>query len=100
MITVIVTLKVKNFTHLKTFEQEAVKIMSAHEGCLVGAYETEHHDDGTGEEVHILEFPNLESFNSYREDARFKEFVSLRKKAIVSTDVKVSSTSKEYKVNI
>lgn len=96
MINVLVTLTVKDFTLLAEFECQAVKVMQSHGGELIRAFESHRSDDGSGEEIHLLEFPSQAEFDAYRADSVLVEYAELRQKAIVSTAVIISDKIKEY----
>ena len=96
MIQIYVKLAVKDFKALETFEQQAVAIMQRYEGRVVAAFETAHEVDGTGEEIHILEFPSEAQFAQYRTDKDLAGFAALRDQAISATEVKVSLRIKSY----
>ena len=89
-------LQVRDFDALDEFERKASEIMSDYDGRIVAAFETCRNEDGSGEEVHLLEFKNEESFTSYRNDDRHQAVKSLREKAISSTEVKIKLSEKSY----
>jgi uncharacterized protein (DUF1330 family) len=96
MIKIVVILDVNNFDALSEFEQIAVKVMAKYQGGIISAFETSRFSDGTGEEVHILEFPSEQEFLRYRNDESLVEYADLRKKAISNTQIKISSCFKSY----
>jgi uncharacterized protein (DUF1330 family) len=96
MINVLVTLEVIDFDLLATFETKAVNIMHSHGGRLISAFETVRNENGSGQEVHVLEFPNEDTFIEYRRDSRLLEQAELRNKAIASAKVIISSALKNY----
>jgi len=96
MINILVTLEIKSFSLLADFEAKAVQVMRAHGGCIVRAFETVRNDDGSGQEIHLLEFPNINAFNEYRADSKLLEYAELRDSAIAETTVTISDKQKEY----
>lgn len=96
MITILVRLEVKDFSALEEFESQAARIMQNYQGRISSAFETIRKPDGSGEEIHILEFPNEESFANYRADKSLAALSSLRNKAISNTEVKISVSIKSY----
>ncbi len=70
MIHVFAKIQVINFSALEKFEREAAKIMLEHQGRFLTAFETQRNTDGSGEEIHILEFQSAEHFEKYRQDAK------------------------------
>ena len=89
-------LQVRDFDALDEFERKASDIMSDHGGKIVAAFESCRNEDGSGEEVHLLDFKNEEGFTNYRNDDRHQALKSLRDKAIASTEVKVVLKEKSY----
>ncbi|TBR41375.1 DUF1330 domain-containing protein [Marinomonas agarivorans] len=96
MIHVLVKLTVKNFTALETFERKAARIMVRYEGQILTAFETIRNENNTGEEIHILAFPDEAAFLAYRADAELVELAKLRDEAIIKTDIHLSLTAKSY----
>ena len=96
MINILVRLDVKDFDILEKFEQQAVKIMADYQGRVLSAFETIHNADGSGQEIHLLAFPNEEAFSGYRNDSSLAKLTDLRDQAIANTEVEVSLSVKEY----
>lgn len=96
MIQVLVRLEVKDFLKLYEFESLAVRQMAIYGGILITAFETARSDDGTGEEVHVLQFPSIDAFNHYKVDDVMAKLSNLRSQAIAKTSVDVSSSLKMY----
>ena len=96
MINILVTLEVKNFDLLALFEIKAAEIMRAHGGHIISAFETIRNEDDSGQEIHLLEFPNDASFEEYRADVRHIEHAELRDKAIDTTSIVISRELKNY----
>jgi hypothetical protein len=93
---VMVTLSVKNFDALEAFEKEAAVIMASHGAVMIKAFESRREYDGSGEEIHIIEFPTPAAFEAYRTDERLFELSELHEQAIIDMDLKVSQTTKQY----
>jgi uncharacterized protein (DUF1330 family) len=96
MINILVTLEVKDFYSLTLFETKATEIMRSHGGHIVSAFETVRNEDNSGQEIHLLEFPNDAAFAEYRADSRLLEHAELRSKAINSINVVKPRTLKNY----
>ncbi len=96
MINILVTIEVKDFNLLASFEKKALKIMKLHGGHILRAFETHRNDDGSGQEIHILEFPNDSAFLDYRANPQLLEHAGLRDKAIKSINVEKSIEHKNY----
>jgi len=96
VIHILVKLEIKDFSALEVFEAQASVIMEKYQGRIVSAFETTRASDGSGEEIHILEFPSEEAFNCYRSDGSLANLVSQRDQAISNTEVTISLRVKTY----
>lgn len=96
MIYFFVKIYVKNFSALEKFEHAAAKIMLEYNGKILTAFETLRNPDGSGEEIHLLEFQSSELFEQYRHDARYFQLKILREQAISSIEIKISHQLKYY----
>ena len=96
MINVLVRLSVKDFELFETFEKQAALIMNKYDGRIISAFEITRNSDGSGEEIHILEFPSQEAFNQYRKDSDLAQLAHLREQAIAATEVQISQKLKSY----
>lgn len=96
MQNILAVLHVRDFDALDIFERKASEIMSDYDGKIAIAFETSRNEDGSGEEVHVLEFQTKEGFANYKNDERHLALKSLREKAISSTEVKVQLSEKSY----
>ena len=99
MYKLLVVLQVKDFAALQEFEQRAAAIMAEYSGLIRQAMETSRNEDGSGEEVHLLEFASAESFAQYRADGRHSELTELRDRAISATEVRPVVQEKSYGKN-
>ena len=93
---ILAILQVRDFDALDIFERKASDIMSDYNGKIVTAFETSRNEDGSGEEVHLLEFQTKEGFANYKNDERHLALKNLREKAILDTEVKVIQNQKSY----
>ncbi len=96
MYRVLAILQVRDFVALDEFERAAAVIMSDFGGEIVCGFETLRNSDGSGEEVHLLEFADEESFSNYRNDDRHHSLRPLREKAIAATDIRIQLKAKSY----
>jgi len=71
--------------------------MSTYHGRIISAFETVRYADGSGQEVHLLEFPNEDAFAEYRLDSQLLQQADLRDKAIDSVTVILSKVLKNYR---
>jgi len=95
LIKIFVRLYVSDFVAFERFERNAIKILANYGGSLVEAFETKR-SGSSGEEIHILEFPDRESFERYRHDPDLRNLSELREKAIFKTEVQESIAIKNY----
>lgn len=96
MYKILVILQVRNFQALDEFEREALNIMSDHGGRIASVFETRRSADGSGEEVHVVEFPDVGNYENYRNDGRHGGLRTLRERAISHTELKVCLNEKSY----
>lgn len=96
MIHILVRLEVRDFNALDEFEHKAAAIMKKYQGRIVSAFEITHNEDGTGEEIHILEFTDDTAFANYRADSSLAQLADLRSQAISNTQVLISTKLKFY----
>ena len=96
MLRILVVLQVLDFEALDEFERKASLIMADYQGEIVCAFETTRNEDGSGEEIHIVEFHQEEDFRGYTNDPRYQALRDLRDKAISHTGVKVGINGKSY----
>ena len=96
MYKVLVILKVANFDALKEFESKASELMSRYNGKIVKAFETVRNSNGTGEEVHLIEFQDENCFKNYRSDLWHTENKKLRDLAISETEIILNPREKTY----
>ena len=96
MFRILVILQVRDFDQFEAFEHKAAAIMSDHEGIIALAFESRRNADGSGEEIHLLEFKSRQHFLDYRQDKRHSELGDLRLKSISNTEIKEQITEKFY----
>lgn len=96
IVKLLVTITVKNFDALATFETAANQIMKDYDGKITQAFELVHNEDGSGTEIHIVEFANSQCFEGYRQDSRHADLANLRAQAISAIEVKPVLKEKTY----
>jgi len=96
MYRVLVTLKVNDFNALNEFESKASGLMSKYKGRIVRAFETLRNNDGSGEEVHLIEFQTENCFKDYLNDCWHRENKELREMAISGTEIVLNPREKVY----
>ena len=98
MIHIVVLLEVKEHAAFLQYESKALKIMKAHGGHLMSAYKPmqAYRSGSEIDEVHILRFPDLVSFENYRTDGKLAELADLRALAIANTKIYVSEAEIDY----
>jgi len=70
--------------------------MHKYQGRILSAFETVRETDGSGEEIHVLEFPSESLFTDYRADKSLEDLANLRNQAISNTEVEISLKTKSY----
>lgn len=96
MFRFVVILQVLDFQLLDEFEREASRIMADYQGKIICAFETARNEDGSGEEIHLVEFQREDDFISYRNDPRLLALRDLRAAAISRTEMKTGRAEKLY----
>ena len=98
MVYIVVLLEVKDAELFRTFENAAIIIMKKYGGSLQVAFQPDENFSSSKnvDEVHQLQFPDIESFKRYRVDPELKELTELRIKAIANTTVLVSGKKISY----
>ena len=98
MIEIIALLEVNDEASFKEFETKAIKIMEKHKGKVLSAFRPDAKESTLKDvfEVHYLEFPDIDAFNSYKNDPDHKELKDLRSKAISKISVIVSGEKIVY----
>ena len=96
MIYILVQLEVRDYEAFEKFELFAIGIMKTYQGKLVSVFEIERTEDGEGREIHLLEFPNEEQFEKYKNDPELAKKNDLRSKAISNTSISISTAIKSY----
>lgn len=98
MIQITVLIEIKDMASFKQFESKAIKIMAKYNGKLLSAYEPNETESTLPNinEVHYLQFPDLDAFKNYRVDSELKGLSELREKGISKTVVLVSAAKVVY----
>ncbi len=99
MITIVALLTIRDIDAFTRFERQAAAIMKNHGGRIDSAFRPAAVDsDATNpvHEVHVLKFPDLAAFDSYKSDTRLFELGVLREQAIAHTTVYVSAQEVGY----
>jgi len=79
------------------FERQAARIMARHGGVIERVVVIDSRDDeDTFKEVHIVTFPNADSFEAYRADDALRPIAHLRAQAVVSTVIWVGRAGLNY----
>ena len=98
MIQIIILLEIDDLNSFREFETKATGIMKKYDGKVTSAFSPNKNlstDDNIGE-IHILEFPDMQSFNNYRADEELKNMKDLREKAVISTKIYISEKFVSY----
>jgi len=98
MITIVALLTVRDVDAFDQFERQAATIMEAYGGRIDSAFRPNSSDmqTPTVDEIHVLKFPNLDSFDRYRNDDKLLTLATLREKAISQSTVYVSAIALDY----
>lgn len=98
LIQIVVLLTINNHDAYQEYETTAIRIMNKYGGKLVSAFEPNYAEssDIHCNEIHYLEFPDIESFRQYRCDPEISKLAGLRAEAISNTEIIVSGKNKIY----
>ena len=98
MFTIVALLTIRDAEAFQRFERQAIAIMAEHGGLLDSAFRPRAAADGQPpvDEVHVLKFPDEESFERYRLDARLTALAELRATAISATTIYLADREIDY----
>ena len=83
-------IQIKDREKFLEFETQAFKIMKKYGVEVLSIDRTENHKYN---EIHVLNFKDMKTFNAYRADIRFKELFTLRHEAIKYIELIFSDSS-------
>lgn len=76
------------------YETRALKIMSKYGGKLISATIIQDPSDiNSPNEIHLLEFPSLKSFEKYRLDGELNDLSDMRSNCIGSTEILIGQSN-------
>lgn len=82
---------------LRDYETRVIPVMKMHGGRLLSAFRPKGHErEECPDEIHLIEFPSDEAFQSYRTDPRVARLAELRGVTISKTEIYVSEELLEY----
>jgi uncharacterized protein (DUF1330 family) len=82
---------------LRDYERKVLPILEEHGGKLLSAFTPRGHDHPEcPDEIHLIEFPSDEAFQSYRSDERVAKLSEMRGACISKTVVHVSKEMVSY----
>ncbi len=98
MITIIALLTIRDPEAFDQFERQAAAIMNSYGGGIDVAFrpKTSSKQTPNVDEVHLLKFPDHDTFDRYRSDDRLLALSTLRQKAISQSTVYVSDIEVDY----
>ncbi|MGJ8682023.1 DUF1330 domain-containing protein [Paraglaciecola sp.] len=98
MIQIIALLYASNngINGLREFESKAIPILREHQGELLSASFNENKAENEPDEIHVIHFPNIESFKAYKNDPRVIELSSLKEQMISKMEVYVTNRFHQY----
>lgn len=82
---------------LRSYETRVIPILRRHGGRLLSAFKPQGNDDPEHpDEVHLIEFPSEDAFQSYRGDPEVTRLSELRAIAISKSTIYVSEELVDY----
>ena len=83
---------------LQDYESRAIPIMKMHGGRVLSAFRPEGHEHPEiPDEIHLIEFPSEEAFQSFRSDSQVARLAERRALAISKTVIYRSEELLDYK---
>ena len=94
----VVTLRVRRtaLAAFRDYERQAAKLLASHGARIERAVELASNDDDVFEELHLVRFPDSESFSAYQDDPRTRALAPLREGVIVSTRIVPATDAHDY----
>jgi hypothetical protein len=97
VVVAILTVRKAALEDFRAFERHAAAVMAAHGGSIErSVVVTDDTPQETFKEIHLLAFPDKQSFLAYRGDARLDELRRLRERSVVSTEVLLGEDGPDY----
>ena len=82
---------------LRAYEARVIPIMREHGGRVLSAFKPEGHEHpDCPDEIHLIEFPSDEAFQSYRDDPQITRLAEMRGISISKTSVYLSEELIDY----
>ena len=81
---------------LRAFESKAIPILREHGGILISASFNDNKSENEPDEIHVIQFPSVESFEAYKNDPRVINLASLKAKMIRKMDVYITNSFHQY----
>lgn len=80
----------------EAFERDAARVMARHGGRLERVLRVEAGEAGSPSEVHVVSFPDRESFAAYRDDEEARRLAPRREACIARTEVLIARDAPPY----
>ena len=82
---------------LRDYEAKVIPVLEEHGGKLLAAFKPRGHENSEyPDEIHLIEFPSEDAFQSYRADPRVAALSEYRRAAIAETKVFISEEIINY----
>lgn len=81
---------------LRKFESKVIPILREHGGTLISASSKQDHTSNEPDEIHVIQFPSMNEFNAYKNDARVITLRAEKEKMIQKMDLYMTNTFHSY----
>jgi hypothetical protein len=81
---------------LREFESRAIPILREHRGALISASFNDNKSACEPDEIHVIQFPSLETFEAYKSDSRLIDLASLKARMIRKMDIYITNDFHQY----
>lgn len=81
---------------LRTFEEKVIPILREYKGVLITASYKFDKIPQEPDEIHVIQFPSIIEFESYKNDPRVTNLLSLKDKMISNMEVYVTDRFHQY----
>ncbi|GLR69577.1 DUF1330 domain-containing protein [Agaribacter marinus] len=81
---------------LRAFESQVIPILREYNGTLISASYNANEPAGEPDEIHVIQFPSVESFEAYKNDDRIVNLSALKAKMIRKMDIYITTAFLQY----
>ena len=83
-------------TGIRNYESKVIPILKEHHGRLLTASSNSRKSDDEPDEIHVVEFPDLQTLSNYKNDPRVAALSDLRKSSMKDMKLFFTDTFYDY----